>query len=154
MGSLAEMALQRARQRLAGVDRPRKPVRPAAVATPAAKPKSMDLVVSGPINHFMFLEGRNWAIDMVASLRAAPAPVVIERLAGAAVGRPGSYAAGIQSVIKELRGGGQCLGRCCAPAMMAWRSTSTPRHRAKALATETGTGFSAPRATGETRMAG
>ena len=105
MGSLAEMALQHARQRIAGVDRPRKPARPAAVATPAAKPKSMDLVITGPINHFMFLEGRNWAIDMVASLREAPAPVVIERLTSAAVGRPGSYAAGIHSIIKELQEG-------------------------------------------------
>lgn len=105
MGSLAEMALQHARQRLAGAGSPRKPARPAAVATPTAKPKSMDLVVTGPINHFMFLEGRSWAIDMVGSLRAAPAPVVIERLTGAAVGRPASYAAGIQSVIKELQEG-------------------------------------------------
>lgn len=65
----------------------------------------MDLVITGPINHFMFLEGRNWASDMVVSLRAAPAPVVIERLTGTAVNRPGSYAAGIQSVIKELKEG-------------------------------------------------
>lgn len=104
MGSLAEMALQHARQRLAGVGSPRKSARPAAVAAPITKLKSMYLVVTGPINHFMFLEGRSWAIDMVASLRAAPAPVVIERLTGAAVGRPGSYAAGIRSAIKELQG--------------------------------------------------
>lgn len=105
MGSLAEMALQHARQRLAGNSEAHKPKSPPPVATPApaTRPKSMDLVVTGPINHFMFLEGRSWAIDMVASLRAAPASVVIERLTGAAVGRPGSYAAGIQSVIKELQ---------------------------------------------------
>lgn len=103
MGSLAEMALQHARQRLACVGSLRKPARQVAVAAPTAKPKSMGLVVTGPINHFMFLEGRNWAIDMVASLRAAPAPVVIERLAGAAIGRPASYAAGVQSIIKELQ---------------------------------------------------
>lgn len=105
MGSLAEMALQHARQRLVGAGSPRKPARSVAVAAPTAKPRSMGLVVTGPINHFMFLEGRNWAIDMVASLRAAPAQVAIERLAGAATGRPASYAAGIQSVIKELQEG-------------------------------------------------
>lgn len=103
MGSLAEMALQHARQRLAGSGTPRVVAQAIAAPAPAAKPKSMDLVITGPINHFMFLEGRNWAIDMVASLRAAPADVVIERLTGAAAGRPGSYAAGIQSVIKELQ---------------------------------------------------
>lgn len=105
MGSLAEMALQHARQRLAGSGKPCRPVRPVATPAPAAKPKSMDMMVTGPINHFMFLEGRNWAIDMVASLRAASAPVVIERLTGAAINRPGSYAAGIQSIIKELQEG-------------------------------------------------
>jgi len=50
----------------------------------------------------MFLQGRDWAIDMVGSLRAAPIDLVIERLIGAATGRPGSYAAGIESVIAEL----------------------------------------------------
>lgn len=103
MSSLAEMALQHARQRLVGSGAPRRVAKATAARAPAAKPKSMDLVVTGPINHFMFLEGRNWAIDMVASLREAPAAVVIERLTGAAVGRPASYAAGIQSIVKELQ---------------------------------------------------
>ena len=102
MGSLAEMALQHARQRLAGGSAPRRAAQAIAAPAPAAKPKSMDLVITGPINQFMFLEGRSWAIDMVASLRAAPADVVIERLTGTAAGRPGSYVAGIQSVIREL----------------------------------------------------
>ncbi len=105
MGSLAEMALQHARQRLAGKAKASMPKKAPVVPAPAARPKSMDLVVTGPINHFMFLEGRSWAIEMVASLRAAPVAVVIERLTGAAVGRPSSYAAGIQSVIKELQEG-------------------------------------------------
>lgn len=103
MGSLAEMALQHARQRLAGGGAPRKVGKATAAPAPAAKPKSMDMVITGPINHFMFLEGRNWAIDLAASLRATPAAVVIERLMGAAVGRPSSYVAGIQSIIKELQ---------------------------------------------------
>lgn len=51
----------------------------------------------------MFLQGRDWAIDMVSSLRAEPVKLVIERLTGATAGRPGSYAAGIESVIVELK---------------------------------------------------
>lgn len=96
-----------------------------SAATPAPKPKrptstveksntpssdreqrtivSLNVVVDGPINHFMFLEGRAWVIDMVKSLRSSPAAVVIERLAGATAGRPGSYAAGIESVINQLK---------------------------------------------------
>ena len=103
MNSLAEMTLQHARLRLAGSGKPRQTAHGVVVPSAAPKPKSMDLVITGPINHFMFLEGRNWAIDMVASLRESPAPVVIERLTGAAVGRPASYAAGIQSIVKELQ---------------------------------------------------
>lgn len=58
----------------------------------------------GPINRFMYLEARKWAIELVASLRGSPVEVVVERLAGATAGRPGSYVAGIQSVITELQG--------------------------------------------------
>lgn len=103
MNRLAEMALQHARQRLAGSGKPCRTAHAVVVPAAAPKLKSMNLVITGPINHFMFLEGRNWAIDMVASLRESPAPVVIERLTGAAVGRPASYAAGIQSIVKELQ---------------------------------------------------
>lgn len=60
-------------------------------------------VIAGPINRYMFLQGRNWAIEMVASLRVAPVELVVERLSGATAGRPGSYAAGIDSVIVELK---------------------------------------------------
>lgn len=60
-------------------------------------------VITGPINRYMFLQGRNWAIEMVDSLRAAPVELVVERLTGATAGRPGSYAAGIDSVIVELK---------------------------------------------------
>lgn len=58
---------------------------------------------TGPINRLMYLEARRWAVDLVASLRGSPAEVVVERLAGATVGRPGSYMAGIESVINELK---------------------------------------------------
>jgi len=57
----------------------------------------------GPINRLMYLEARRWAVDLVASLRGAPVEVVVERLAGATAGRPGSYVAGIESVINELK---------------------------------------------------
>lgn len=110
MGSLAEMALEHARLRIAGraVKVPAPAVPKISVPALSTKPQSLEIVVTGPINQFMFLEGRSWAVDMVASLRASPIVVVIERLAGAAVDRPGSYAAGIQSVIDELeRGAGR-----------------------------------------------
>ncbi|HGY9636486.1 TPA: hypothetical protein ACOJPK_001926 [Pseudomonas putida] len=60
---------------------------------------------TGPINRLMYLEARRWAVDLVASLRGSPVEVVAERLAGATAGRPGSYVAGIQSVIGELQAG-------------------------------------------------
>lgn len=66
-------------------------------------PATKEVVITGPINRYMLLQGREWAIDMVASLRAAPVDLVIERLTGAAAGRPGSYAAGIESVVDELK---------------------------------------------------
>ncbi|WP_242548696.1 hypothetical protein [Pseudomonas putida] len=105
MGSLAELALEHARFRMSG-----KPVKAPTskapkISTPLAdaKPRSLEVIVTGPINHFMLLEGRNWAIDLVRSLRGAPVGVVVERLSGAMTGRPGSYAAGVGSVITELQ---------------------------------------------------
>lgn len=105
MGSLAEMAPEHARRRISGQLAEAPTLKAPKISTPplVAKPRSLEVVVTGPINHFMFLEGRNWAVEMVASLRPSPLAGVIERLAGAAVDRPGSYAAGIQSVIKELQ---------------------------------------------------
>lgn len=103
MSSLAEQALERARLRLAGQASKQPTSEVAKLSPPSAAPaRSLEVVVDGPINHFMFLEGRAWAIDMVKSLRASPAAQVIERLRGAAVNRPGSYAAGIKSVIDAL----------------------------------------------------
>ncbi|CAI3796644.1 hypothetical protein GLGCALEP_01605 [Pseudomonas sp. MM221] len=71
---------------------------PCKASTLAAPP-------AGPVNRVMYLEARNWAIDLVASLRGSPVDVVVKRLAGATEGRPGSYVAGIQSVIGELQTG-------------------------------------------------
>lgn len=75
----------------------------AEAGEPSPRLAPAELKAYGPINRFMYLEARNWAIDLVATLRGSPAELVIERLAGAAVGRPGSYVAGIQSVIDELK---------------------------------------------------
>lgn len=107
MSSLAEQALEHARQRLAGHAKKRPTSKVAKLSTPSAAPaRSLEVVFDGPINHFMFLEGRAWAIDMVKSLRTSPASQVVERLRGAAVNRPGSYAAGIKSVIDALLSAG------------------------------------------------
>jgi hypothetical protein len=107
MGSLAEMALEHARRRISGkpAKAPTSKVPKISTPSPDAKPRSLEVVITGPINRFMYLEARNWAIDLVASLRGSPVDVVIERLAGATEGRPGSYVAGIQSVIRELQAG-------------------------------------------------
>ncbi len=67
------------------------------------KTSDVAMPAAGPINRLMYMEARRWAVDLVASLRASPVEVVIERLAGAMVGRPGSYVAGIESVINELK---------------------------------------------------
>lgn len=102
MNSLALRALDRARQRVSGQTAKR-----SAAASAVVQPsvvRSLEVVIDGPINHFMFLEGRAWAVEMVKSLRASPVETVIERLSGAASGRPGSYAAGIDSVIRQLKG--------------------------------------------------
>ncbi|MFZ5938739.1 hypothetical protein BGP84_06515 [Pseudomonas putida] len=103
MNILASMALRRARGQLNSVQsRAAGSQSTPAVATTIA-PATKDVVITGPINRYMFLQGREWAIDMVASLRAAPVELVVERLTGATEGRPGSYAAGIQSVVDELK---------------------------------------------------
>lgn len=103
MRTLADMALCRARGRINSVQSRASAKAPAKIASASAISISSEVVVNGPINRFMFLEGRRWAVDLVAALRASPAAVVIERLARAAAASPGSYTAGIQSVIKELQ---------------------------------------------------
>ncbi|MBA6145566.1 hypothetical protein H4B97_24365 [Pseudomonas juntendi] len=71
-------------------------------AQQANKVSGPPLPSAGPINRVMYLEARQWAIDLVASLRGSPVEVVVQRLAGATEGRPGSYVAGVNSVIIEL----------------------------------------------------
>lgn len=100
---LESMGLKRGRGRANSV------VSRSAAKTPAVQGSDQPCKASalaappvGPINRFMFLEARKWAIDLVASLRGSPVEVVVERLAGATACRPGSYVAGINSVITEL----------------------------------------------------
>nr|WP_236165732.1 hypothetical protein [Pseudomonas fulva] len=103
MNIVATMALRRALGRRNSVQS-RAAARIEPINDESPKPAIEPLVIKGPINRYMFLQGREWAIDMVASLRAAPVELVIERLIGAATGRPGSYVAGIESVVHELKG--------------------------------------------------
>ncbi|MDD2109257.1 hypothetical protein [Pseudomonas asiatica] len=103
MNIIATMALRRALGRRNSVQS-RAAARVSAAEAKTPKALSQPVSITGPINRYMFLQGREWAIDMVASLRAAPVELVIERLTGAAAGRPGSYAAGIDSVVDELKG--------------------------------------------------
>ena len=102
MRTLADMALCRARGRINSVQSRASAKAPAKITSACAISIGPEGMVNGPINRFMFLEGRRWAVDLVAALRASPPTAVIERLTGVASGSPGSYAAGIQSVIKEL----------------------------------------------------
>ena len=103
---LESMGLKRGRGRANSVvTRSAAKVSTAHVVEPTRNLSCSALPPAGPINRFMYLEARNWAIDLVASLRGSPVDVVIGRLAGATEGRPGSYVAGIQSVIRELQAG-------------------------------------------------
>lgn len=104
MGNLANQALDKARASLAPTKAKRRPASQAEkISTPPARQTGTRLAISGPINTVMFREGRAWALDLVKSLRASPVDTVIERLTGAAAGRPSSYASGISSVINALK---------------------------------------------------
>lgn len=104
MEIIESMGLKRGRGRVNSV------VSRSAARTPSAhtvdhgiKTSGVAAPSTGPINRLMYLEARRWAVDLVASLRGSPVEVVVERLDGATTGRPGSYVAGIQSVITELK---------------------------------------------------
>lgn len=106
MEIIESMGLKRGRGRVNSVvSRSAAKIPSTQLAEPARKFSDPALPPAGPINRFMYLEARNWAIDLVSSLRGSPVEVVVERLNGATAGRPGSYVAGIQSVIGELQAG-------------------------------------------------
>lgn len=103
MGNLANQALAKARASLTPKKSLRRPAsRVEKVTAPPARALGVRQEITGPINKVMYREGRAWALDLVKSLRATPVDTVIERLEGAAAGRPGSYASGINSVIAAL----------------------------------------------------
>lgn len=103
---LESMGLKRGRGRINSVvSRSAAKIPATQGADQPSKASTLAAPLVGPINRFMYLEARKWAIDLVVSLRGSPVEVVVERLAGATEGRPGSYVAGIQSVIGELQAG-------------------------------------------------
>lgn len=106
MNILASMALRRALGRQHSVQSRAADKAPTQAECATPKQILVPDVIAGPINRYMLLQGRAWAVEIVISLRAEPVGLVIERLAGATAGRPGSYAAGIESVIVELKNAG------------------------------------------------
>ncbi|CAB5637043.1 Uncharacterised protein [Pseudomonas putida] len=100
---LESMGLKRGRGRINSVvSRSAAKIPATQGADQPSKASTLAAPAPGPVNRFMYLEARKWAIELVASLRGSPVEVVVERLAGATAGRPGSYVAGINSVITEL----------------------------------------------------
>lgn len=98
---LESMGLKRGRGRANSVvSRSAAKIPTAQSTNQSSKASALALPPAGPINRFIYLEARKWAIELVASLRGSPVEVVVERLAGATAGR--SYVAGINSVITEL----------------------------------------------------
>lgn len=107
MSLIAEMALRRARGRINSIQSRTRAKAPADKKPAGATKIEIEWAITGPINLYMYRQGREWAIDLVAALRASPVDLVIERLTNAANGRPGSYVAGIKSVVAELSDGAE-----------------------------------------------
>lgn len=99
MNNLAMQALNRARHKLASP--PTRPVE--KISVQPTLPISTGVLVDGPINHFMFLEGRRHAIDLAGTLSALPGDEVIANLEQSSAGRPASYAAGIKSIVDAIK---------------------------------------------------
>lgn len=96
MNPIAQRALDRARQSTA----------PTAPDQPA--PPLPELVITGPINRVMELEGKRYALDVVRSLGSSirnPLVVAstIRNLTLTAIDQPSSYASGIKQVIDVLK---------------------------------------------------
>lgn len=98
MNPLAQRALDHARETPA----------PALIVPIQASPPPAELVITGPINRVMALEGKNYALDVVRSLGASihnPLVVTntIRNLTLTASGQPSSHASGIKQVIDVLK---------------------------------------------------
>ena len=99
MNSIAQRALDRAREIPAAV----------VVASAQAAIALPEIVITGPINRVMQLEGQRFAVDVVKSLGSSVSnPLVIastiRNLTITATASPSSYASGIKRVTDPLRG--------------------------------------------------
>ncbi|MFO3797757.1 MAG: hypothetical protein ACK8QZ_10840 [Anaerolineales bacterium] len=101
MNSLAQQALERARKAPAPASKLLPPV--------LANESLPDLVITGPINRVMELEGKRFAVAFVqglgASIRREPTRTkAIADLTRYAVAQPSSVASGVKIVIDLLKG--------------------------------------------------
>jgi len=90
------------------LDRARESVTPSNIIPVQAAPPLPELILTGPINRVMELEGRRYALDVVRSLGSSirnPLVVVItiHNLTLTAAGQPSSYASGIKQVLDVLK---------------------------------------------------
>ena len=91
------------------LDRARESPPPALIVPIQAAPPLPELVITGPINRVMELEGKRFALEVVQALGSSirnPSVVkqVIGNLTRTAVAQPSSYASGIKLVIDLLKG--------------------------------------------------
>ncbi|WP_258571604.1 hypothetical protein [Pseudomonas protegens] len=98
MNPTAQRALERAREKPA----------PALLPPILANPPLPEIIITGPINRVMELEGKRYAVDVVQSAGAdIRRPQVVEKiirnLTTYAVQQPPSVAKGIKTVIDLLR---------------------------------------------------
>ncbi|WP_286978239.1 hypothetical protein [Pseudomonas sp.] len=99
MNQVAQRALDRARD-LAPKTAPIAPIK--------AVPPLPELVITGPINKFMYLEGKRYALDEVRAISTNPnaqqARALVRALTLTAAAKPASYAKGMKEVIDMLKG--------------------------------------------------
>ena len=99
MNPVAQRALDRARETSA----------PALIAPTQANSPLPELVITGPINRVMELEGKRYALDVVQAFGSSirdpkVAAKAIRDLTTTAVAQPSSYASGIKQIIDVLKG--------------------------------------------------
>ena len=112
LSNLAEQTLAKARTQMSSarapaptraLHQPTEPVENINTRPDAKGLQSLDVIVDGPVNHFMYLEGRRHAIDLASSLSALPAAEIIASLCRSGAGRPASYAQGIKSIVDAIK---------------------------------------------------
>ena len=90
------------------LDRARETSLPALIVPIKAELPLPELVITGPINRVMELEGKRYALDVVRSLGVSIRnPLVVastsRNLTMTAAGQPSSYASGIKQIIDLLK---------------------------------------------------